>query len=334
MPADPMTHVPKVSVVTPLYNHRPYLAERVRSILGQTLSNIEWIIVDDASTDGSYQEVCRLTAEDDRVRVLRNPVNVGVTEASEKGFGIARGAYLYRTDSDDSCAPEFLERTSEVLDRCPDVGMVYCRGLTMDARGGVWGGVPPRKGYFRSGKDEFANLVLRGNYIKSPTVLFRRPIVEAAGGFNVLPLRINWDMHLYLRVFLRSDVAFLGQPLAYYRTHDTNISKTHLKAPDVGSLELECFRLIEDVFDRIPDELGDLRALRGSALESAARRLVPLVHNAQERGSTKEAAEITTLLHKYAPDLVIDGPRLDVRRRLRKLAAVLIKQLTYRANPF
>ena len=124
---------PKVSVVTAMYNHKPYLRRRVDSILNQTFQDWEWIIVDDCSLDGSFEFAQELTRHDSRITVLQNDTNCHIAQTNQRGIDLACGEFLYRTDSDDYCADTFLERMCAVLDQNPQVARLFlfpCQWVT------------------------------------------------------------------------------------------------------------------------------------------------------------------------------------------------------------
>lgn len=99
---------PKVSIVIPVYNTEPYVAQTVRSIVGQTLRDIEIIAIDDGSTDSSGDILRQLAAEDERIRVYAQP-NRGLSETRNAGLDCARGRYVYFMDSDDLLEADALE---------------------------------------------------------------------------------------------------------------------------------------------------------------------------------------------------------------------------------
>lgn len=106
-----------ISVIIPLYNAKKYLKLAVDSILNQTHKNIEVIIVDDCSTDGSL-ELCReLYGHDERVRILQQPQNMGPGEARNTGILNAKGKYIAFADSDDEILPDMLEKLFDVAEK-------------------------------------------------------------------------------------------------------------------------------------------------------------------------------------------------------------------------
>ena len=317
--------MPLVSVVTALYNHKPFLAERVRSILGQSLRDLEWIVVDDCSTDGSYDEIRRLTAADARVRVLRNESNLGHMVTNQRGLDEAKGAYVYRVDSDDSCDLRFLDVMTGVLDANPDAGLAYCRCLRMDTRNGVWGGFPRRPGRYWRAPEAFPELAL--NYtIRAPSILFRRSRLEEVGGFDRQPpgMTTEWhaDWHLSLRLALVADLAFHPEALAYHRTHGSNLSRD-------TQLMLNNFALLEDVFDHLPPQCGHFSSLRLSAYRNVATGIHSAIQSFPAQGLREEFQRATALIARYVPGYVPER-RSRVRWLVDAAALALVKRLTYR----
>src|SRR5262245_50376289 len=102
--------MPKVTVITPNYNHARYLPQRLDSILAQTFADFELIILDDASTDNSREVIQAYAARDPRITAIVNPVNNGSTfKQWNLGLGRARGEYVWFAESDDYAEPTLLE---------------------------------------------------------------------------------------------------------------------------------------------------------------------------------------------------------------------------------
>ena len=128
-------HKPCVSVGMPVYNGERFLKEALDSILVQTFEDFELIISDNASTDGT-QEICQAYAtQDQRIRYYRNEQNLGAAANYNRVFKLASGKYFKWASHDDLCAPEFLERCVEVLERKPSVVLCYPRTAVIDKHG-------------------------------------------------------------------------------------------------------------------------------------------------------------------------------------------------------
>lgn len=134
--------IPRVSIGLPVYNVEKYVGATIESLLAQTFSDFELIISDNASTDET-EAVCReYAAKDSRIRYYRQPVNRGAPANFNKVFGYARGEYFKWHAGDDLCAPAFLERCVEVLDRDPTVVLSYPRAAVIDCRGNILADAP------------------------------------------------------------------------------------------------------------------------------------------------------------------------------------------------
>jgi glycosyltransferase involved in cell wall biosynthesis len=128
-------HRPRVSIGMPVYNGEGFLKEALDSILAQTFQDFELIISDNASSDRT-QEICRAyAAQDRRIRYYRNEENLGAAWNYNRVFKLAGGEYFKWAAHDDLCAPEYLERCVEVLDRNPAVVLCYSRTAIIDDQG-------------------------------------------------------------------------------------------------------------------------------------------------------------------------------------------------------
>src|SRR5262245_5570206 len=123
---------PKISFVVPVYNMERFVADCLKSILSQQGDHdYEVIVIDDASKDASVDIIAAF--EDPRIRVIRHRENKGAAHTITEGLYAARGTYVARIDADDRYRPQFLNRTVTVLDRHPDVGLVFGRIAMIDS---------------------------------------------------------------------------------------------------------------------------------------------------------------------------------------------------------
>lgn len=119
--------MPKISVLFPTYNTKEeYLREAIESVLAQTFSDFEFIIVDDCSPDANVEKVVK-SYTDPRIRFYRNERNLGISQARNKLIDLASGEYLAVMDHDDVSLPERFEKEAAYLDAHPDVGLVSCQ---------------------------------------------------------------------------------------------------------------------------------------------------------------------------------------------------------------
>ncbi len=111
-----------VSIIMPVYNSSGYLSDAIESILSQTYSDFEFIIIDDASTDNSIEII--YSYHDPRIVLLKNDINLGVTHSLNKGIKHARGKYIARMDADDIALPQRIELQVDFLEKNPEFILV------------------------------------------------------------------------------------------------------------------------------------------------------------------------------------------------------------------
>ena len=126
---------PKVSVVMAVYNGEQYLQEAIESILSQTFSDFEFIIVDDASTDCTPEIVQNYAKYDKRIRLMRNKRNLGLTKSLNRGLNVSQGIYIARQDADDLSLPKRLELQVHFLDDHIEIGALGAGVEIVDEKG-------------------------------------------------------------------------------------------------------------------------------------------------------------------------------------------------------
>jgi glycosyltransferase involved in cell wall biosynthesis len=249
------TNEPAISVCMPVYNAKRYLAEAVESILGQTFSEFEFLIIDDGSTDGSLAMLKRYAAKDRRIRLWSGP-NAGYVPRLNEMLRLARGHLIARMDADDVSLRDRFARQVDFLGAHPEVDVVGSGQLCIDPRGytlTVW--IPPLG---HEGIQECA--LAGGGPISHPSVMMRREAVLAAGGYRVEMMPAE-DFDLWLRMGERAQLANLPDLLVRYRMHDQSVSERHQRS------QLERMQ-------RAVDEACDRRGLPGRDLEIAPWRPV------------------------------------------------------------
>ena len=212
----------KVSVVIPVHNGERYLSQAIESVLAQTHRDLELLIVDDGSTDGSRAVAERYAREDARVRVLAQP-NRGVAAAGNRGLEEARGEWVARLDADDLFLPDKLERQLAFVRRHPDVSIAGTLGHFIDARGRVLGLVNGEGPFTRA---EFEAMAARGEpvfFVHSSTLMHRETVL-AAGGYREQFIQAE-DIDLWLRVAERGHLLLkMPEPLVLYRLHAESLT--------------------------------------------------------------------------------------------------------------
>lgn len=320
---------PLVSVATAVYNQKPYLPRRVESILNQTLQDWEWIIVDDCSTDGSYEELLRLTRHDPRVKVLRNEQNLHISKTNQRAIEASTGEFLYRTDGDDYCYPSFFERAAAMLSDDPELAVVAVRCARMDARDRVSAAWPKKPDWRRSGRDMFESNVSAYQF-RSPSLLYRTQTVRQAGGFDALPLKTAQDWLLFLRVVMQGDMRYIDEPLTAYRYHDNMTSKSILDKYEIDQWMAEHFLPIDDSLERAKEVWPDLDVdrLRREAYRVHAKRMLDNEQKLRAAGKNERAdAVLDAVKQKLASinePLPSDKQAFSLKNKIMTLAMDLV----------
>lgn len=208
--------MPLVSVVIPAYNTEIYIGQAIASALQQTLHDIEVIVVDDGSTDGTASVVSAFA--DPRVRYIYQD-NQERSVARNHGLALASGRYVAFLDADDWWHPTKLEKQVVLLERYPLLGLVTCWLQPFDASTQE---LPIIKGFLDSveanGACVYERLLFGGLPGPGSTVVVRRSIGSELGGFRT-HLRYGEDWEFALRVAARHQVGFVPEPLAHYRVY-------------------------------------------------------------------------------------------------------------------
>lgn len=213
---------PFVSIVLPTFNRAASLPRSIHSVLEQTHTNFELLVVDDASTDDSEAVVQRFA--DARIRYLRQEYNKGAAAARNAGIQHARAGLIAFQDSDDEWLPDKLARqVARLLEAPPKVGLVYCAYCRLSAEG------PPSRfppGHVQPKEGDIHRALLRESFVGTPTILVRRECLDAVGGFDEqLPRFQDWE--LMIRLSARFEVGFIDEALVRAHDADANISAGH-----------------------------------------------------------------------------------------------------------
>ncbi len=201
-----MSGAPAVSVVMPVHNAGEYLDAAVGSILGQSLADFEFVILDDGSTDGSLERLRRWARSDGRIRLIENGTRRGAALSSDRVTRAAGAAVIARMDADDIAEPMRLERQLKVLADHPDAVMVGALADTIDESGR------------RVRAPDYGRLVRRSAFapFSHSTAMFRRDAFERAGGYRSAAEKWE-DVDLFLRLAAEGRILVLAEPLLHYR---------------------------------------------------------------------------------------------------------------------
>ncbi|MBD3316183.1 MAG: glycosyltransferase [Chitinivibrionales bacterium] len=209
---------PLVSVVLPVYNGGGTIEPSIQSILCQTYRNIEVIVVNDGSYDGTHK-ICS-AINDPRIVYINRP-NRGLVSTLNEGLGYCRGSYIARQDADDISTPQRIETQVAFMEKNPDHIIVGSFATRIDA-GGNKIGVLRRP---RTAEEIFAYLPFQSPFIHG-SVLFRRSIIDA--GMQYEQYRCSQDYAFWHQILKHGKGYNFCQELYHYREHDSAISVTNI----------------------------------------------------------------------------------------------------------
>jgi glycosyltransferase involved in cell wall biosynthesis len=213
-----------VSVIIPAFNRVDYIDQTVRSVLEQTYPSIELIVVDDGSSDGTFE---KLQNYGGGLKLLthQNNSNMGQSASINLGLRESRGKYIAILDSDDYWAYDKIEKQVAFLERHTDVGLVYTNGYGVDSDGNMIYSFYDE----RHIEQNDPNAVLLDCYILLPqSSLVRKSVFDKAGYFED-QYRAAQDHDMLIRIAEITELAYLPQYLFYYRRHANSISNKNQK---------------------------------------------------------------------------------------------------------
>lgn len=211
---------PLLSVIMPVFNGEKYLSETIESILNQTFTDFELLILNDNSTDSTQAIIESYQQKDSRIRVIVKDVNVGPANLRNEGFSLSKGEYIALMDADDIALPSRFEKQIHVLNTKPEVGVC-----------GTW------FTFFGEKKDKTVkqpenHAKIKVSFLSScsignPTVMLRKSVLGDYRFENqFVPAE---DYHLWSRMITTTDFYIIQESLLKYRQHDSNISKTKIE---------------------------------------------------------------------------------------------------------
>lgn len=208
---------PVVSVIVPVFNRSRTVSQAVGSLVAQTLDDLEIVVVDDGSSDGSAEMAER--AGDHRLRVVRHPRNLGIPAARNTGLAEARGRYIAWLDSDDVAHPSRLAEQANLLDEAPEIAMVGAAAGRIDSSGR---------------RKRGRKVPLLDHRTIAPALLFRSPFQQSTimGRSAILkqfPYRPEFpvceDLDMFIRLSARHQVANIPRTLVDRRIHPDQIGR-------------------------------------------------------------------------------------------------------------
>lgn len=210
-----MNEYPLVSIIMPNYNSEDFISESIESVINQTYTNWELIIVDDCSTDRSVDIIRKFMISDNRIKLIINNRNIGAALSRNKAIEVANGEFIAFLDSDDLWLENKLEyQITYMIKNNIDFSYTY---YFINRKGDRVIEAPKHLNYQK---------LLRYNYIGCLTVIYR---VKNIGKLQIIDLKKRNDYALWLKILKKVDGYLLAEPLAIYRKRDSSLSSNKFK---------------------------------------------------------------------------------------------------------
>ncbi|MGB3722928.1 MAG: glycosyltransferase [Pacificimonas sp.] len=210
-------NIPTVSILMSVRDGERFLPSTLESLRAQTLTDIDYVIIDDGSTDGTGALLENFAGSGAQVTLLRNEVSRGLAASLNLGLETCRADLVARADADDIHISSRLERQAAFLRDHPDIGLVSCGFRRIDAAGEVMDMETAI-----TNPDLIAFAMMFQTPILHPGAMFRRDAVRAVGGYDET-LWTAQDSDLWLRLRKTTRLANIAEPLVDYRVHDGGV---------------------------------------------------------------------------------------------------------------
>ncbi len=223
--AKDVKHTPLVTVLMPVYNTELYVKQAIESILNQTYTHFELLIINDGSTDASVEMIKSFT--DERIHLVENEGNLGLIATLNKGFTLAKGAYIARMDADDVALKDRLKEQVKYLEAHPEVGVLGCAyaELKHDEIG--------KATVFLSDHDALKSVLFFNSCMAHPTVMLRTEFIRKNELSYNPEFKHAEDYEFWVRTIEQTRFSNLPKVLLYYRIHDKQVSTKEIAAQKV-----------------------------------------------------------------------------------------------------
>lgn len=216
---------PLVSVIMSVFNEQKYLKESLTSILNQSIRNIEIIIIDDCSTDKTVELIRNF--RDDRIRLIQNEKNQGLTKNLNKGLKIAKGKYIARMDGDDISKKNRFEEQIKYLEMYPEKMLISCRTETFGAENMI--------STLQGESEELKIMMLLRPVFAHPGFMMRSELVKEKGYYYDESFKTAQDYNFAVRVAEKFEIGITPQVLLRYRVHSKQISNRNAGSQNVNA---------------------------------------------------------------------------------------------------
>ena len=222
---------PRASVILPIFNAAPYLSDAIQSVLAQSFTDFECLLLNDGSTDGSAAIIDEFVKIDIRCKAHSWP-NHGLIETLNRGLELAAGDIIFRMDADDICRPDRFVKQFSYLENHSDCVAVGSRLLLIDDSGMP---ICDFGDYQEHADIDAAHLAAKGGSLPHPAVAMRRNAVQSIGGYR-RGFDYAEDIDLFLRLAEVGKLANLPEVLLHYRQHLNSIGYRHAHIQNLNTI--------------------------------------------------------------------------------------------------
>jgi glycosyltransferase involved in cell wall biosynthesis len=234
-----------ISVLLSVYNSEKYLSSAIESILSQSYKNFEFIIIDDASTDSSWNIIKKYAINDSRIIAIKNKVNLGGCNTLNKGLKLCNGKYIARLDNDDWAYPDRLQKQFDFMEKHHDVGILGGGMEIINEGGNVIG-----KRLYRFTDSEIRRNIFLSSPFAHPLVMIRKSVIDLVGPYNSAYAPAD-DYELYFRIGKISKFANLDDILLQYRVVPNSMTYRFTKKMELATIKVRNLYINDVVYNKL-----------------------------------------------------------------------------------
>ena len=260
---------PKVSICIPNYNYGNYIGDAIQSVLDQSFTNFELIIVDNCSTDDSENVIQKFT--DRRIKYFKNETNIGAIRNCNKCVSIAQGEYIFILHADDELMPSMLKKYAKKLDDNPNVGLV-CSSYIAKQGNETKVITSSNEDYIGNGIEEFKKHVVRG-YLTWATMMTRSKCYEDVGLYDE-QMSYAVDGDIIVRLLLKYDLAYISAPMICRKSHATSWGHSYNDYYKMNMAAIDHIKLFRKTFANLPGNLENLKMIERLAMKELSKQIV------------------------------------------------------------
>lgn len=221
---------PLVSVLLSVYNSEKYVAIAIESILNQSFDDFEFVIIDDASIDSSWDIIKKYSKVDSRIIAIKNNINIGGCKTLIKGLELCSGKYIARLDNDDWSYPDRLKKQVEFMEEKNDVGILGGSIEIINENGSVLG-----KRVYELSDAEIRKKIFFCSPFAHPAVMIRKSILDLVGPYDPEYAPAD-DYELYFRIGRKSKFANLEDCILQYRVISSSMTNRLTKKMELATI--------------------------------------------------------------------------------------------------